>query len=59
MFLHGQTFDRRTWRPIIDRLDGSVTGIAIDLPARGDSGGEPLSLESVARVITGGHDDVP
>jgi pimeloyl-ACP methyl ester carboxylesterase len=40
VFLHGLTFDRRTWRPIIDRLDGAVTSIAIDLPAHGDSGGD-------------------
>jgi pimeloyl-ACP methyl ester carboxylesterase len=47
IFLHGLTFDRRTWRPIIDQLDGSVTSIAIDLPAHGDSGGEPAWLEKV------------
>ena len=51
VFLHGLTFDRRTWRPIIDRLDGSVTSIAIDLPAHGDSGGEPAPLEGVAERI--------
>lgn len=48
VFLHGLTFDRRTWRPIIEQLDGSVTSIAIDLPAHGGSGGEPASLESAA-----------
>ena len=47
VFVHGLTFDRRTWRPIIDQLDGSVTSIAIDLPAHGDSGGEPAPLEKV------------
>jgi pimeloyl-ACP methyl ester carboxylesterase len=51
VFLHGLTFDRRTWRPIIDRLDGAVTSIAIDLPAHGDSGGEPAALERVAEQI--------
>jgi pimeloyl-ACP methyl ester carboxylesterase len=51
VFLHGLTFDRRTWRPVIDRLDGSVTSIAIDLPAHGESGGEPASLETVAERI--------
>lgn len=51
VFLHGLTFDRRTWRPIIGRLDGSVTSIAIDLPAHGDSGGEPAPLERVAERI--------
>lgn len=33
-FLHGLTFDRRTWRPIIERLGGSVRSIAIDLGSR-------------------------
>jgi pimeloyl-ACP methyl ester carboxylesterase len=51
VFVHGLTFDRRTWRPIIDRLDGSVTSIAIDLPAHGDSGGEPALPENVAERI--------
>ena len=47
-FLHGLTFDRRTWRPIIDQMDGSITSIAIDLPAHGDSGGGPAPPENVA-----------
>jgi pimeloyl-ACP methyl ester carboxylesterase len=48
VFLHGLTFDRRMWRPIIERLDGSVMTIAIDLPGHGESGGEPAPLEKVA-----------
>ncbi|MFE9568820.1 alpha/beta fold hydrolase [Streptomyces sp. NPDC006692] len=51
VFLHGLTFDRRTWRPIIEELDGSVTSVAIDLPAHGRSGGEPTRLEDVAERI--------
>jgi len=51
VFLHGLTFDRRTWRPVIDQLDGAVTSIAIDLPAHGDSGGEPAPLERVAERV--------
>ena len=43
VFLHGLTFDRRSWAPIIERLDGCVRSIAIDLPAHGDSGGAPTS----------------
>ena len=50
VFLHGLTFDRRTWRPIIDRLDG-VQSIAIDLPAHGESGGEPASLPAIAALV--------
>jgi pimeloyl-ACP methyl ester carboxylesterase len=51
VFLHGLTFDRRTWRPITHQLDGAVTSIAIDLPAHGDSGGEPAPLEDVTEQI--------
>ena len=51
VFLHGLTFDRRTWRPIIERLDGSVRSIAIDLPAHGDSGGAPAQLDEFAAQV--------
>lgn len=51
VLLHGMTFDRRTWRPIIDELDGAVTTITIDLPGHGGSSGEPTRLEGVAEQI--------
>lgn len=51
VLVHGLTFDRRTWRPIIERLDGSVMTIAIDMPAHGDSGGAPARLDNVSRHI--------
>jgi len=51
VFLHGLTFDRRSWRPIIERLDGGVRSIAIDLPAHGDSGGAPAPLDHVAAQV--------
>ena len=51
VFVHGLTFDRRTWRPIIEELDGSVTSIVIDLQAHGDSGGEPALLEKVTEHL--------
>jgi pimeloyl-ACP methyl ester carboxylesterase len=41
------TFDRRSWRPIIERLDGSVRSIAIDLPAHGESRGVSAPVEEV------------
>jgi pimeloyl-ACP methyl ester carboxylesterase len=53
VFVHGLTFDRRTWRPITDQLGGSVMSIAIDLPAHGESGGEPTSLETSPTRSTG------
>lgn len=51
VFLHGLTFSRRTWRPIIEHLRDSVTSIAIDLPAHGDTGGNPADLEDVAEQV--------
>jgi pimeloyl-ACP methyl ester carboxylesterase len=51
VLLHGLTFDRRTWRPIVERLGGGVRTIAVDLPAHGDSAGEPAPLEDVATLL--------
>ena len=42
VFLHGLTFDRTTWRPIIERLGDGVRSIAVDLPGHGDTAGEPV-----------------
>lgn len=51
VFLHGLTFDRRSWRPIIERLDGCVRSIAMDLPAHGDSGGAPVQHDEFAAQV--------
>ena len=51
VFLHGLTFDRRTWRPIIDRLGSGVRSIAIDLPGHGDSPGAGERLDQLAELI--------
>lgn len=51
VFLHGMTFDRRTWRPIIEELGGCVTSIAVDLPGHGGSSGRPTRLGDVAEQI--------
>jgi pimeloyl-ACP methyl ester carboxylesterase len=47
VLLHGLTFDRRSWWPIIERLGGAVRSIAIDLPAHGESHGTPPPLEQI------------
>jgi len=47
VFLHGLTFDRTTWRPIIDRLGVGVRSIAVDLPGHGATGGPACSLDDV------------
>ena len=53
MLVHGPAFDRRIWQPIIDRLGDSVTSLAIDLPAHGESQGEPVPKQGVADQIHG------
>jgi len=51
VFLHGLTFNRTTWRPIVDRLGDSVHSIAVDLPAHGTTGGAPCGLDEVVRRV--------
>ncbi len=47
VFLHGLTFDRTTWRPIMDRLEG-VRSVAVDLPGHGETGGPGCSVDEAA-----------
>ncbi len=53
VFLHGLTFDRRMWRPVIERLGGPLMTIAVDLPGHGESGGKPAPLDEVADQLHG------
>lgn len=51
VLLPGLTFDRRSWRPVVERLGADVCTIAIDLPAHGASAGPPCDLEAVAAQV--------
>jgi len=51
LFLHGLTFDRSTWEPIIDQLADRFTCVAVDLPGHGGSGGSGRDLDEVAHSI--------
>jgi pimeloyl-ACP methyl ester carboxylesterase len=51
VFLHGLTFDRSTWEPIIEQLANRFTCIAVDLPGHGGSDGPPRGLDNVALAI--------
>jgi pimeloyl-ACP methyl ester carboxylesterase len=51
VFIHGLTFDRTSWQPIIGRLAGEYRCIAIDLPGHGDSDGPPRLLDDVAAAV--------
>lgn len=48
VLIHGLTFDRSSWCPVIEELHGSVRTVAIDMPAHGGSSGPPLAAEQVA-----------
>jgi pimeloyl-ACP methyl ester carboxylesterase len=62
VLLHGLTFDRRSWDPIVDRLGDDVQcigvdlpghgeSIAVDLPRHGESGGSGVPLERLAALL--------
>ena len=51
VLLHGLTFDRSSWRPVIDRLSRRARTVALDLPGHGQSPGPPMSLERLSEVI--------
>jgi pimeloyl-ACP methyl ester carboxylesterase len=51
VFIHGLTFSKETWRPIIDRLVDRYRCVAIDLPGHGESLGLPRSMEEVAQQV--------
>src|SRR5262245_50240482 len=51
VLIHGLTFERRSWRPIIERMRDGVRTIAVDLPGHGESHGLPRSLLDVADQV--------
>ena len=51
VLLPGLTFNRHTWRPIVERLGDAVCSLAVDLPAHGDSAGPPCDLTDVAARV--------
>jgi len=51
VLLHGLTFERRSWDPIVDRLGDDVQCIAVDLPGHGQSRGSGMPLEQLAAIL--------
>ncbi len=39
VFIHGMTFSKETWAPIVDRLQDRYRCLAVDLPGHGESSG--------------------
>jgi pimeloyl-ACP methyl ester carboxylesterase len=53
VLLHGLTFDRRMWGPLVQALDGRLA-VALDLPGHGGSPGRAsYDLRDVADVVHG------
>lgn len=68
VLVHGMTFSRQTWDPIVDRLKDRFRCVAVDLPGHGESrgsGADPravgdriqatLAASDVARPVVVGH----
>jgi pimeloyl-ACP methyl ester carboxylesterase len=56
VLLHGLTFDRRMWYPVLDVLPGNHRAIAFDLPGHG--GSPALSRRGLAAVVDAIHEAV-
>jgi pimeloyl-ACP methyl ester carboxylesterase len=56
VFLHGLTFDRRMWDPVLDALPPGRRAIAFDLPAHG--GSAPLPRKGLEPVVEAVHNAV-
>jgi pimeloyl-ACP methyl ester carboxylesterase len=51
VLLHGLTFDRTSWRPIVDRLGGAVRTITLDLSGHGESPAGPMSVDGLSALV--------
>ena len=51
VLLHGLTFDRRVWDPVVEHLAQHCRCLCVDLPAHGESGGSAGSIEQVADAV--------
>ena len=51
LFIHGLTFDRSTWEPIIEQLTDRFTCIAVDLPGHGGSNSPARRIDEIALAI--------
>jgi pimeloyl-ACP methyl ester carboxylesterase len=56
VFLHGLTFNRRMWYPVLDALPPQVHAIAFDLPGHG--GSDPLSGSGFAPAVAALHEAI-
>jgi pimeloyl-ACP methyl ester carboxylesterase len=52
LFIHGLTFDRSTWEPIVEQLADRFTCVAVDLPGHGGSDGPQRGIDDVVLAIS-------
>jgi pimeloyl-ACP methyl ester carboxylesterase len=52
LFIHGLTFDRSTWKPIVEQLADRFTCVTVDLPGHGGSEGPERGIDDVADAIS-------
>src|SRR5947208_13095564 len=51
ILIHGLTFERKSWRPIVERLKAHRLCVTVDLPGHGESAGPPRPLGEVAALV--------
>lgn len=51
VFIHGMTFSKETWEPIVHRLMARFRCLVVDLPGHGESGGSGADLQDVCARI--------
>lgn len=51
VLVHGMTFSKETWGPIVDRLTGRFRCLAVDLPGHGESTGSGADPRAVVARI--------
>ena len=51
VFLHGLTFNRATWHPVIEHLGTDVRSIAVDLPGHGETPGPPPTWHEIVADV--------
>ena len=51
VMIHGMTFSRQTWDPVVDRLKDRFRCLAVDLPGHGESSGSGADPQAVVDRI--------
>ncbi|MGQ4511717.1 alpha/beta fold hydrolase [Streptomyces sp. DW26H14] len=58
VLLHGLTFDRAMWRPVLSQLSSGHPALALDLPGHGESPPLPGGEHGLDRIVEAVHEAV-